>query len=59
MQISKLDKTFIVLEDDHKLDQMGILDDSIVYLTFLEDGKWEAVNIPEYAPLEEEAPKDA
>ena len=57
MQIQKLDKTFIVLEDDHKLDQMGILDDSVVYLTVSEDGKWETVNIPEYAPLEEEVPK--
>jgi hypothetical protein len=57
LQIQKQqDKTFIVLEDDHKLDQMGILDDSIVYLTYLmSDGKFEAVNVPEYPQILEES----
>ena len=57
LQISKLDKTYTTLEDDHKLEQMGILDDSVIFLTFLEDGKWETVNIPQYAPTEEPAVK--
>lgn len=53
LQMAKPDKTFIVLEDDHRLDQMGLLDDSIVYLTFMVDGKWEAVNIQEYPAVQD------
>jgi hypothetical protein len=55
LQIQKSsDKSFVVLEDDHKLDQMGILDDGIVYLVYLNnDGKFEVVNVPEYAQIQE------
>ena len=66
--------TFVPLEDDNKLDQLGIVEDSILYLclwipntskifyNFIyifvlanpSDGKWETVDVPEFAPLIED-----
>ena len=57
--------SFIALEDENKLDQLGILDDSVLYLSLMTEGffflvsyllanQWEPIEVPEYSPLEME-----
>ena len=63
---SKQAGTYLPLEDDSKLDQVDISDDSVVYVVFwipsetnpTDAGKWEIVHVPEFAPLEDSAPAD-
>ncbi len=52
---------FLPLEDDNKLDQVDISDDSVVFLSLWvpgsdsnpADGKWELVQVPEFSPLDD------
>ncbi|KAJ3103013.1 hypothetical protein HDU97_010451 [Phlyctochytrium planicorne] len=64
IRLSVLNKTgdaYNTLEDSGILEQLGIVDDSVVYLTLwmpgnpnAADGAWESVSVPEFEPLGEE-----
>ncbi|KAJ3413286.1 hypothetical protein HDV05_008203 [Chytridiales sp. JEL 0842] len=52
---------YVPLEDNNVLEQVGLVDDSAVFLSFWvpdgssEGGSWEPVSIPQFDPLHDEA----
>ncbi|KAI8841296.1 hypothetical protein BC829DRAFT_420611 [Chytridium lagenaria] len=64
MRLSVPNKTgdgYNTLEDTGILEQLGVVDDAVVYLTLwmqgnpnAADGTWESVNVPEFEPLGDE-----
>jgi hypothetical protein len=48
----------IPLENTQTIDQVGLVNDSFIYVIFLVDNGWESVNVPEFESLYEEDEKD-
>ena len=46
--------SWTALEDTSVLEQLGISDQSSVYLAFGDDGKFEAVSVPPFDPLHDQ-----
>jgi hypothetical protein len=46
------------LENKQQIDQLGLVNDSILYLVYLEDGSWETVSVPEFESLYPEEKKE-
>ncbi|KND00144.1 uncharacterized protein SPPG_04485 [Spizellomyces punctatus DAOM BR117] len=53
--------TYSPLDDTAVLEQIGLVDDAVVYLSFWiagqsnpSDGKWEPVEVPDFEPLNDE-----
>ncbi|KAJ3186940.1 hypothetical protein HDU85_006977 [Gaertneriomyces sp. JEL0708] len=43
------------LDDSAVLEQIGIVDDSVLYVVFNEGDGWEPVEVPEFEPLDDDA----